>query len=60
MFGLIIGDMVKSRPAPDDATAALIAEALIASRETRRIEFKREFSGNEPGAWCEPSKMWQQ
>lgn len=31
----------------------LIAQALAAKRESRRIEFKREFSEETPGAWCE-------
>jgi hypothetical protein len=34
-------------------TPDAISEALAACRETRRIEFKAEFSPNVPGAWCE-------
>lgn len=35
-----------SRPDP-------VVEALLASRENKRIEFKEQFSAAEPGAWCE-------
>ena len=31
----------------------LLAEALEASRESKRIELKGEFSSEVPGAWCE-------
>jgi len=30
-----------------------MGEALAAKRETKRIEFKQEFSAGKPGAWCE-------
>lgn len=31
----------------------MLEEALQATRESRRIEFKREFSAAAPGSWCE-------
>jgi len=30
-----------------------VREALAATRESKKVEFKREFSADQPGAWCE-------
>jgi hypothetical protein len=41
--------MARSPSSPRD----LLAEALSATRASRRIEFKGEFSPETPGSWCE-------
>lgn len=51
-FDLII---IRMAPAPSGkhADEQSVEQALHATRESRRIEFKREFSAVTPGAWCE-------
>ena len=34
-------------------TSKVMSDALSATRESKRIEFKEQFSTDEPGAWCE-------
>jgi len=30
-----------------------VRQALAATKESKKVEFKREFSAEQPGAWCE-------